>query len=430
MGYFLQFLDGDREGEVVPLEENRIITFGRDPDNTIHLPDRKLSRIHCQIHLKGSDCILTDLNSTNGTFVNGKRTERQIVKPGDVVQIGLTRFLVGFREDEPAATSGHCVECGGAVSADMLRSGEARRVGKRLYCPRCRATFPTREATSATAQPREIVVDLKPNDAVGEMRILEKLGDGFFGPYFKAERPDLARPLFLLVLNVGTRDWQQRFLQAVFQAGRVIHPNVLLTCDAAPWRDTAYVSWEYTSGRVLTALGREREGLSLAAAGALVAQIAEALEAAAEQQISHGLLCPPHVLVNKQERVKVFGFGLGSLPLPVGIQRLSLAALPYLPPERLADGGAVDGRADVYSLGAIFLFLLTGRPPFEGGTSEEITAQICAADARELLTERLSLVPDSVRCIIERCMASSPTARFARPKDFLEELNLALRGAT
>ena len=76
MAFALRILNGNRGGESFSLSEGRVLTIGRDAENDIRLADRKLSRIHCQLEVIGGRCQVADLNSTNGTRVNGEVVTR------------------------------------------------------------------------------------------------------------------------------------------------------------------------------------------------------------------------------------------------------------------------------------------------------------------------------------------------------------------
>ena len=87
-------LEGKRKGERFPLEEGRAYTLGRDTSNTICLPDRKLSRVHCQVERVGDRCRVLDLNSTNGTKINGERiTEEAMIEVNDEISIGMSKSI-------------------------------------------------------------------------------------------------------------------------------------------------------------------------------------------------------------------------------------------------------------------------------------------------------------------------------------------------
>jgi len=90
MPYGIRVRTGFEEGEVYPLFENREVTVGRSPTNNIFVRDKNVSRVHCQIVVTEDGCMLTDLQSTNGTFVNGKRVTECKLAVGDEIRVGTT----------------------------------------------------------------------------------------------------------------------------------------------------------------------------------------------------------------------------------------------------------------------------------------------------------------------------------------------------
>jgi len=88
--YAIRVRTGLEEGELYPLFENREITIGRNPTNNIFIRDKNVSREHCQIVVTQASCILTDLQSTNGTFVNGETVSECELKASDEIRIGTT----------------------------------------------------------------------------------------------------------------------------------------------------------------------------------------------------------------------------------------------------------------------------------------------------------------------------------------------------
>lgn len=90
MPYSIRVKTGLEEGELYPLFENREMTLGRNPTNNIFIRDKNVSREHCQIVVTEDGVFLTDLQSTNGTFVNDEKVEQCDLKTGDEVRVGTT----------------------------------------------------------------------------------------------------------------------------------------------------------------------------------------------------------------------------------------------------------------------------------------------------------------------------------------------------
>ena len=90
MPYAIRVQAGQDEGEVYPLFENREITVGRSPTNNIFIRDRNVSRVHCQVVVTDQGVFLSDLQSTNGTYVNAQRVSETKLSIGDEIRVGTT----------------------------------------------------------------------------------------------------------------------------------------------------------------------------------------------------------------------------------------------------------------------------------------------------------------------------------------------------
>jgi len=102
MPYGIRVCTGLEEGEIYPLFDNREITLGRSPTNNIFIRDKNVSRVHCQIVVTEKGCILTDLQSTNGTFVNGEQAAECELSVGDEIRIGTTLLRLELMGEEGA----------------------------------------------------------------------------------------------------------------------------------------------------------------------------------------------------------------------------------------------------------------------------------------------------------------------------------------
>lgn len=103
--YRLRFFGGEHDGETYPIDKTRGAIIGRSPTNTVYVRDKNVSRVHCQITVSDRGCLIADLQSTNGTFVNGERIAEQDLGVGDEVRIGLTTFRLEQVPDGDAGTA-------------------------------------------------------------------------------------------------------------------------------------------------------------------------------------------------------------------------------------------------------------------------------------------------------------------------------------
>src|SRR3972149_1964504 len=103
--YRLRFYGGEHDGETYPIDRTHGTIIGRSPTNTVYVRDRNVSRVHCQLTSTERGCVISDLQSTNGTYVNDERIQERLLKPGDEVRIGLTNFHIEEVPDEMEGTT-------------------------------------------------------------------------------------------------------------------------------------------------------------------------------------------------------------------------------------------------------------------------------------------------------------------------------------
>ena len=100
MSFWLQDLKGERQGVAYRLSGPGDVVLGRLPTANIYLDDSKVSRVHCRFRDDPDGCMIEDLGSTNGTFVNGSRITEALLKPDDLLIVGLHEFRVFEQTDE------------------------------------------------------------------------------------------------------------------------------------------------------------------------------------------------------------------------------------------------------------------------------------------------------------------------------------------
>lgn len=445
MPYALLVVAGAESGMTYPLPENRSVTLGRDSGNDIALLDRKLSRIHSQVEIIAGRVQVSDLNSTNGTLVNGHRiTGEAWLRPEDEIELGTTRLRLievapaeaALAEDRrgdvaatiPAEDASVCAECGAKIPDEEAAAGQVRAVGQRRYCARCSATFEKFEVDSTISDTATISADrFKPGTEIAGIRILSVAGEGNLGPLYKGEQMSMGRVVAIKVLSVTEPEWARQYLQAVYNAGQLVHANIALIFDTGEQDGLYYVVREYVEGQSMQDRMAVRQPMPLPQAHAIITQVASAIEHATERQIFHGSLSPRRILLGERDMVKVVGFGLPLNPPPGrSLANYIWHALPYLPPERVKENAAPKAVADVYSVVAVLYHLLTGRPPFSGSTHEKIEKRILTQTPKPL-SEYAKDLPPSAQKIIDRGLAKDPRARYQLPRELLFDLEETLR---
>jgi len=449
MSLALKVLNGELRGRVFPIREGAALTVGRDACNTIRLKDRKLSRIHCQVEVLDGQCQLADLNSTNGTMVNGERIyEETRVGLQDRIAIGTTQLrLIEIEEEEssedavafgPAseeASSVVCEECGASIAAGDMAAGRVRHVGERHYCTKCAALFSPDE--DDRRKPTDVASEeegssgerFEPGKIVAGARIVSLVGEGRLGPLYEAEQISMGRMVALKILDVTDKDWARRYLDAVYASGKLVHPNILLIFDAGEMDGMYYVIREYVAGESVEERMAAHVPVSLDEAFNIVSRVAYALEYAFEHRTFHGALSPRKIILGPNAAVKVTCFGLPqTLPSGIGLSHLRSHGLPYTAPERLSGAKELNFASDCYSLVAVFYHLLSGHPPFQADSREKLEDLVRNSAPKPLLSVNPSL-PEAVERVVDRGLCKDSRARFQTPRELLFDLEENVRRA-
>jgi len=438
MGYILRIVGGDLDGHVVIVPADRPITLGRGSNNDVQIHDKKLSRTHCQVMIARGKCVVTDLNSTNGTYVGGERIEERALSPGDVITLGTITMKVAFREEdtpgaEAASAVAYCVECGKPISQAAFDTGRAKVISRRAYCEECRTGFAApageEEAEFEEAVPVEVDVDLAAGERFAGYTMGEQLRSTLYGTQFWATKKELGNPVMLTLLRSMDPDWANKFLHACYETGSLIHPNILLLYETGEDDKRFYYSTESVQGHTIEELLSSQGAMPPREALSLSDQIGHAVSYAHEKHVPHGTLAPCNVYVKADRSCKVAEFGLAALsPMSPAVSPFALSLMPYRAPEQLRQRVMASIEHDVYSIGAILYHMLSGKPPFEGKSTKDVRENVLDGKVQPLR----SLVPnltDSVVKIVERCMASSPAGRYQWPRELLTDLENALRSA-
>ena len=273
---------------------------------------------------------------------------------------------------------------------------------------------------------------------VGPYRLLRSLGDRGVGHVYLAEHDELKRQCAIKLVRPGDRVATARFDREVQAAARLLHPNTVSVFDFGRTGDgTAYCAMEFLPGRCVADIVHGSGPMPAGRAVFLGRQICGAIAEAHRQGFVHRDLSPANVFVSvlggRCDVAKVLDFGVvgGVAALPDHDPAASgmVAGTPeYVSPEQAVAGRGVDGRSDIYGLGAMLYFMVTGRPPFQ----REKPADVLRAHVSEPVVpprERRADVPADLEAVILRCLAKRPEDRYADARAVADAL-AACRCAT
>ena len=263
---------------------------------------------------------------------------------------------------------------------------------------------------------------------IGKYHLSDQLGKGELGNVYLAENPRLGRKVALKTLAkkyTGDPEVVERFLNEARAASALDHRNIIHVHDVSSEAQHHYVVMEYVSGRDLQSRVAADGALPIADAISFIRQTAEGLQHAHEQGVIHRDMKPANIMVDDQGIVKILDMGVGHLRKAEITQaentgELMMSAVPYMAPEH-ARSQEVDARSDIYSLGAVFYFLLTARPPFSTKTDAE-RAKIRDSKRPIPLSELRADVPRPLVDLCDRMMELQPDDRFASMGEVLGAL--------
>jgi eukaryotic-like serine/threonine-protein kinase len=272
--------------------------------------------------------------------------------------------------------------------------------------------------------------------------ITEQIGEGGMGVVYKARDRRLKRVVVLKTLRperLGDPEKKKRFVQEARAASALNHPNIVTIHDIASVDGAEFIVMEYVQGKSLDCLIPEC-GLDTETALKYAIQITSALEAAHENGIVHRDLKPGNIMVTGSGLVKLLDFGLAKLlelprpdfegtnsfqePAPTTVEGSLVGTIAYMSPEQaLAEN--LDGRSDLFSFGALFYEMVTGRRAFRGGSPIATLCAVLREDPPRPSTLN-SRLPTGLDDVIMRCLQKRPADRFGSAAELKVDLESVL----
>lgn len=384
-----------------PLEADQRLIIGRGADTATRLKDPKVSRKHCEIRVEGGSVTVHDLGSASGTLVNGRKVSSKKLKSGDVIQIGETQLRLS-----------------------LLDSGD-------------------HQASTLVLQPAET------SDKEAEVEPLTELtgkkfshysigpviAKGTSGVVFRGRDEENGQEVAIKVLRpiyATDDDERQRFVRAMKTMLPLRHPNLVSLFAAGKQGRYCWMAMEFVDGESMNKV-IERIGvagmLDWRYALRVAVHIARALEYAHSQNIIHRNITPTNIMMRKNDKVVKLGDLMfakaleGTHAKQVTRPGELVGEVAYMAPERTHGQNAeiVDGRSDIYGLGATVYALLTGRPPFEGNSLVDLVQKIRTLEPVRPKKYQLS-IPDLFEGVVMQMLAKRPQERQSSAKELLASL--------
>jgi eukaryotic-like serine/threonine-protein kinase len=268
--------------------------------------------------------------------------------------------------------------------------------------------------------------------SIGKYKVLERLGSGGMGTVFLCEHKFMRRRVAVKVLptaKAADPSSLQRFYQEARAVAALDHPNIVHAYDIDQDENLHFLVMEYVDGPSLQEMIRRSGPLAVTRACHYISQAAEALDHANTAGLVHRDIKPGNVLVDRAGVVKILDMGLARFfhddeedSLTRKFDENVLGTADYLAPEQADDSHTVDIRADIYSLGGTFYFLLTGKTPFGDGTVPQKLMWHRTRQPKPVSSLRNDMPPE-LQAVLEKMMAKEPAQRYSTPGEICQALS-------
>jgi hypothetical protein len=257
---------------------------------------------------------------------------------------------------------------------------------------------------------------------LGQYTLLERLGEGGMGKVYRARHRLLARDTAVKLLkpDVMSDEAVRRFEREVQITARLRHPNTIEIYDYGRTPEGIfYYAMEYLDGYDLSRLVELNGPLAPDRVVHILRQASRSLREAHGVGLIHRDIKPMNIIVSagggEYDVVKVLDFGLVKEVAETGPGMTAVNIIPgtppYIAPERMRDGGEVDGRSDIYALGAVAFNLLTGRQAYEGDTALDVAYKAMHEPPRRPAEHSDLVIPPALDALVVTMMAPEPDGR-------------------
>lgn len=421
--------EGKKPREAIPVEENEAVTIGRAQDNRISVNDNMVSRYHCRLENDGVSFVLIDMKSRNGTQVNTEPIKRQKLKNDDHIQLGGVNMIFRIRPEIQF------------VSESMSK---AKDVGgaDALLCGVCGQFIPPSDAQKAKRETmpdgKELftcVMCLRKHDPligriIGGCKVVDRIDESLLDNVYSAHQLSMDRKVILKIMHkeLGSDEEKiKQFLREAKVGAKLSHQNIVQLFDMGNEDGFYFIILEHIEGRRISDLMREHGALDWKFVLEVAIQIVDALLTASHHDIVHRDINPDNIYVNSENIAKLANLSLAK-PFEDGAdgggitsKNLFISSPAYMSPEQIRNPHNIDGRSDIYSLGATLYHMLVGRALYSGNSPVEIVRKILHEQPLPLSQINSSL-PLPLSQVVGRMVAKNPADRYQTPAELLNDL--------
>src|SRR6267154_2060333 len=332
---------------------------------------------------------------------------------------------LGISPDAPVAGVDSSAEAAysaeAAAKAGSAKADDPGRVDE-LSRDKAKPTSGVKEAVRAATMLGEL----------GDYELLEEIGRGGQGVVFRARQKSLNRTVALKVISLGqwaSKAHLKRFRLEAEAAAHLEHPGIVPIHEVGERDGQCYFSMKFVEGGQLDEVVR-RAPMSIRQGAELIAKVARTVHYAHEHGILHRDIKPGNILLDAKGEPHLTDFGLARLVESESSVTHTLEVLgtpSYMAPEQAAgDNAGLSSATDVYGLGAVFYQLLTGHPPFAGGTTFETARLVLDTEPRQPRLRNPKIDRD-LATICLKCLEKDPQRRYSSALALAEDIERWLK---
>jgi len=263
---------------------------------------------------------------------------------------------------------------------------------------------------------------------LGRYQVVDVIGSGAMGTVFKGWDPKLERPLALKTIRLDKKipakkrkELLGQLVQEAVTVAKFNHPNIVAVYDVEDSPEGTFVAMEFVDGNSLEFARWQNERLEVGQVVVLGACVARGLQSAHEHGVVHRDIKPANVLLGRDGSIKVTDFGISEMISSMSTEGDVVFGTPgYLPPETL-QGRGYDTSGDLFSLGVVMYYCLTGQRPFVGKTLREVIRKTMFGKPTPP-SEITPGLPLELESLILRLLAKEPSGRPRSAANVADEL--------
>jgi len=430
----LSVIAGPHAGTTFRFDHNGTFLVGRSSDSHLTLEDDpQLSRFHFRLEFSPPNCCVVDLESSNGTLVNGERIQSAPLSPGDIVAAGETQieFQSTYKEQPPTpfeiteTVLFRSIKNVNSESDEADLSGESTELPARIIRP----------SNSQADNDVQSIADGQSNDDIPGYKLSRILGRGSMGTVYRAFHRGTGKKCAVKVMapdHAANEKSLQLFTREATLLSQLNHPGIVRFFEMGYHQGQLFLVMEYVRNKSIKEIldGQPRMSHTRIICRTIT-KVLDALTYAHDRSLVHRDIKPTNILLSitgGKLRVKLGDFGLAKNYANAGFSGITEEAetrgtLAFMPPEQIMDSRFAKPTCDLYATGVTMYQYLSGRLPFEFSTVSEGLAQILNGQPTKLGRYRPDL-PDELLDFVSKAISENPEDRFRTAQEMASELSI------